>query len=245
MKVNIFAILLLALIIGSCKRAEDRRCWKPKGKMVTEGRMMPSFNKLSLHDGMDYVLIQDSLDFVNIKAGENLINLVNTTVVDGELTIKDDNMCNFLRELPIDIQVEIHYTSITDVYNDSYGKISGEIDLPNGFFHWDNWSGATRIDLELHLDTTQFALHTGAPSLIARGDANMMWLFTSGYCQIDCRGLEALNGQAHNVGIGDIYINVAGGWLNCVVEDYGNVYHSSMYGELHQEDRGEGGIFEY
>ncbi len=238
-------ILLLISFVFSCNKKAERKCWKPRGEVIIEDRMLSPFSELSLYDGIDYVLIQDSLDYVSITTGKNLIDFVQTNVEGGKLTIRDDNKCNWLRELPVEIIVEIHYSSITRVYNESFGEITGGISLPVGFFQWDNWNGATKIDLNLNLDSTEFALHTGATFFRARGQANMIWLFTSGYCQIDCSELTAANGQAHNTGIGDIYINVYNGWLNCVIEDYGNIYHSDAYGELHEEDRGEGSIFEY
>jgi len=236
-------ILLAPLLLLSCKKVEDRACWKAKGEMVSEERSLTSFDKLALFDGINYHLIQDSMDFIKITAGENLINLVKADVKSGILTINDENRCNFLRQIPAEIVVEIHYTSINEVYNESHGNISGSIAMTEGFLQWDNWVGATDIDLNLDVDSAQFAMHTGAPHLICSGKANNIWYFTSGFCFVDGRNLLAQNGQAHNAGVGDITIRVESGWMACIVENFGNVFYTGDFGSIDFQDRGEGEIF--
>ena len=238
-------ILLLSLMFFSCKKAEDRKCWKPVGEIVTEERSLESFDKLELYDGIDYILIQDSLDFLKIEGGKNLINFIETEVEYGLLTIRDNNRCNFIRELPAKIEIEIHYTRVVQVYNESHGTISGAISMPSGFLQWDNWIGATDINLTLDIDSAEFALHTGAPHFTPSGEANNIWYYTSGFCFVDGTNLVAQNGQAHNAGVGDIRIRVENGWMACIVENYGNVFYTGDYGTIDFQDRGEGEIIPY
>jgi len=240
MKAILYISILLMLV--SCKKPENRSCWKSKGKLVTEQRSYAEFNRLELYDGIDYVFIQDSLNYISITTGENLINFIESEVVDQTLVIRDENKCDFLRDFPVKVIVEIHYTKIVEVYNESYGTIEGVISLPDEYFQWDNWEGATRISLELDLDTAEFAMHTGAPEFIGSGTANVILLFTSGFCHIDCTDLIANNGQAHNSGLGDIRIRVDNGWLKCIVEDFGDVYYTGENFTLGIQDRGEGDI---
>jgi len=233
-------IALVGLMFYSCKKAEDRKCWKPVGKIISEERSLEQFDKLNLFDGIDYQLIQDSLNYIKVTSGENLINFIESDVVNGELTIRDNNRCNFIRELPARIEIEIHYTSLVQVYNESHGAISGSISMPTGYLQWDNWIGATEINLTLDIDSAEFALHTGAPHFTPSGKANYIWYYTSGFCFIDGSNLVAQNGQAHNAGVGDIRIRVEQGWMACIIENFGNVYYSGNYGSIDFQDRGEG-----
>lgn len=229
----------------SCKKAQERGCWKAKGDTVSEERMLDTFDKIELYDGIDYRFIQDSLDFVVIETGENLINFIKTEVESGTLKINDENNCSWLRKLPAKTFIEIHFTQINEVYNSSFGKIDGSIIMESGFFYWDNWEGSTQIALNLNLDSAQFALHTGAPTFIGSGSVDLLFLFTSGACYIDATDLVAQSGQAHNAGIGNIRVHVEGDWLNCVVESYGNVYYTGSIGSLTTEIRGEGEVIQY
>lgn len=109
-------IILLSLLVFSCKKAEDRRCFKSVGKEVTIERNVDSFDKIYVGPNMKITLVQDSLDKVVITGGDNLVNFISSDVVDGQLRIENNNTCNFLRSYKHEVSVEIHFTSLKEFY---------------------------------------------------------------------------------------------------------------------------------
>lgn len=103
------------ILLFGCKKAEDRSCWKVAGKPSTKIVEVEDFSLLFLGAHIEYTLIQDSLNFVEVEGAENLLNLVTTNVENEKLTIENTNKCNFLRSYKKKgIHVKIHFT---DIYN--------------------------------------------------------------------------------------------------------------------------------
>lgn len=115
MKLKISFILALLLVV-SCKKKEDRTCWKVAGDQITINRDLEDFNQLFLGPHLDYVLIQDSMNYIEIEGAENLVNLVESTIEDGLLSITNKNRCNFLRSYKTKmLKVKIHFSNIINV----------------------------------------------------------------------------------------------------------------------------------
>ncbi len=103
----------LGLIFISCKKAENRSCFKSNGQQATKIVELETFNRLELGPHLKYVLVQDTVEKIVISGGENLLNFVTSNISNGVLTIENTNECNFLRSYKQDIEVEIHLKSIS------------------------------------------------------------------------------------------------------------------------------------
>lgn len=111
-----FAIILLAIGLNSCRKAPDRACFKSSGKDAVREIEVGDFGALKLGQHLAYVIVQDSLDKVVIRGGENLVGLVVAEVENDRLTISNRNRCSFLRDEHKVIVVEIHCTKITNIH---------------------------------------------------------------------------------------------------------------------------------
>ena len=69
-------LLLLVLFFqaSSCKKAENRSCWKKAGDQITKIIPLPAFHKMELHQRLKIELIQDTANFLEIVAGEKMRN---------------------------------------------------------------------------------------------------------------------------------------------------------------------------
>jgi hypothetical protein len=108
-------ILFISTYFISCKKAEERNCLKTTGKLDSLDIYTDGFHELNLGKRLNYNLVSDSINFVRIKGGKNLIRLVKTEVIDGILYIEDKNRCNFLRDLGKILEIEIHYTHLNRI----------------------------------------------------------------------------------------------------------------------------------
>jgi hypothetical protein len=101
------------LIITSCKKAEDRSCWKSAGKMADLVISVNDFTKLTLNENMCFEIIQDSLNKIELTGGENLLTKIQVQQAsDGSIDIKNLNSCNFFRYNSDPILVKIHIKNL-------------------------------------------------------------------------------------------------------------------------------------
>lgn len=113
--IRFLLMLFVTLNMVSCKKTADRSCLKATGKIISKTISPGSFNKLYLMEHIEYVLVQDSISFVQLEGGENLLGFIDCTISSGELTIQNNNKCKFLRYKNGKIKAEVHFTQLTDI----------------------------------------------------------------------------------------------------------------------------------
>lgn len=131
---NLFIIFSLFCLISSCKKPENRKCWKFLGKESIKEISVTSFSKLKLNKHLAYVIIQDSLDKIVLRGGENMLNLVECNVNNDLLEITNTNKCNFLRNQKKSITVEIHCTNIYNIHYEGTEYLKTEGTLVSDYF---------------------------------------------------------------------------------------------------------------
>lgn len=110
-KVWLFSGLILA--VTSCKKPENRTCFKSWGEETTRMIPLAAFHELELKEHMTFVMVQDSTNSLVVKAGKNMVNLVEADVDEnGVLKIENKSKCRFLRDKKKNVVVEIHFTTI-------------------------------------------------------------------------------------------------------------------------------------
>jgi len=230
MKINsiqnkIFALLLVAMSFYSCKKANVCDCFERTGTTTTEIRELPAFTTIYVENNMNIYLTQGPTQQVEIEAGKNLMPLISTEVnSDGELDIKNYNICNFLRTYKKSINIYITMPRLTYLTNNGVGTIQstntfttdtinvrteslGDIHLMvnnvyvNGHMH-----GAG--DIYVSGNTQQFSCNN-----VGNGFINCSNLLVSGYTWL---GLSTT---------GNSYVNV-NGLFQVYIHESGNVYYS-------------------
>ncbi len=94
---KILIVLLILTLLFSCKKAEDRSCFKKEGANISKSILLEHYEKIYLKEHLTYVLVQDTIEKIIINGGENLVNFVESSVDNKTLSIQNKNRCNFLR----------------------------------------------------------------------------------------------------------------------------------------------------
>lgn len=150
MKNTWIILILTSLIIGSCKKAENRSCFKSIGQATEKTIEISTFDKLFLKEHIEYVLIQDSTNKLVIKGGENLVNFIHWSIDDDKvLYIENNNKCNFLRKLDQVITCEIHFTSLSNIQFEGTEPMTCVDTLNLPFFTMMIRDGAGSVNLTL------------------------------------------------------------------------------------------------
>ena len=119
---NIIFITLLTLL--SCKR--ESACWHSYGNNLEVAAYveLDNFNSLVLDGNEVYLnLINDSINYFEIIGGENSSKHINYNIENEELTIINNNKCEWLRNNDKRITVDLHFKNLRDLRNLGDGMI--------------------------------------------------------------------------------------------------------------------------
>ena len=106
------AVLALVIILsgaGGCKKENMCDCLKRTGDVTEEVRAIDPFTEIFVEDKVNVILTEDTsaAPGVTIEAGENLIPLIKTEVVNGVLRIRNANKCDFTRSYDVPVNVYV------------------------------------------------------------------------------------------------------------------------------------------
>ncbi|NDC92891.1 MAG: hypothetical protein EB087_04160, partial [Flavobacteriales bacterium] len=113
---RLFFFLIIPFLFSSCKKPSDRSCYKMTGDIINKIIPLGSFSQLDLGPYIQYELIQDTANFIEISAGKNLMNFISSEIETGNLVIKNNNKCRFLRYKKEKVTAKIHFTTLNSIF---------------------------------------------------------------------------------------------------------------------------------
>jgi hypothetical protein len=113
---RLFFFFGIIFFFVSCKKQSDRSCFKTTGSLIDKIIPIGSFSQLDLGPNIHYELIQDTANFLEINAGENLVNFITSDIETGNLVIKNNNKCRFLRYKTEKITIKIHFSVLDLIF---------------------------------------------------------------------------------------------------------------------------------
>ncbi|MBU2018877.1 MAG: DUF2807 domain-containing protein, partial [Bacteroidetes bacterium] len=129
--------MVLVLCLVSCQRREDRQCLKFTGKEAVKRLDLAEFRALSVGPRVAVDLFQDSINFIEIIGGENLLNFIETDIKNHHLKIRNANKCNYLRSQKDKVRLEVHYRDLDSVFLNSSEDVRMINTLKNKYFYAD------------------------------------------------------------------------------------------------------------
>jgi hypothetical protein len=73
---------------------------------------------------MEVVLVQDSLNYVEWRAGQNLKSFLSAAIENDTLQLHNHNRCGFLRYQNGDVKVVVHFTTLKELHLDNSEAVS-------------------------------------------------------------------------------------------------------------------------
>lgn len=185
-----FAVIISVFVFSACQKPENRACWKGTGKIVTNMISLPSFQTMELHQRLQIELIQDSLEFLEVQAGENLQHFIEWTVVDGKLEIWNKNKCAYLRYKTGDVKVKIHFKTLDKLIYWGSELLVAEDTIQADYLDVLMNDGAGDLDLTVHANAVNVVNPHGFSSISVRGMCKFLRLDIDGYGTFDTRALK-------------------------------------------------------
>ena len=219
------------LFVTSCKKPEERSCWKSAGKISDTVIYVTDFTKLSLNENLSYELIQDSLNKIEIHGGKNLLSHIQVEQTsDGSIEIKNLNKCNFLRYNSAAVLIKIHVKNLSYLaYRGTKTLISPDTLRMSNFQFFMN-DGAGSINLKLNITNSLLGyISHGAGDFKLAGIANKATfnIMTQGSC--DTRNLKIQNSiSIVSNANAPCYINAENATLKAEITGQGDIFYQGI-----------------
>jgi hypothetical protein len=185
----IFQFLITTIFLFSCSKASDRRCFKTSGNIVVRTFEVNGFTSLKLHKFIRFILVPDTVDYVEVQAGKNLINFVNITSEGGILEISNRNTCDFLRSWKRDVSVFVHAKKINNIYFDGTETLTSSDTLRTDFLTFHQQDGSGNVDLFVRSFVLQSSQTNSAGNLSIHGFTDYLKVETNGLSSLDTKNL--------------------------------------------------------
>ncbi len=242
---GIVVISFIITMLTACKKPEERTCFKRTGEIDTMELTISAFDKLFLHEHLAYELIQDSLDKVVLIGGENLLGLIELSLVDGKLDISNKNRCNFLRDYQKKVKVEIHFTNIINIH---YEGTDSMINKDTIQFQWLTFlirDGAGPVKLNFNAQFINTIVSHGWGDFTFKGtvDQANFNLRSNGFC--DTYGLKIRDSLTVISNTqGTVKINAHGAKLKAQTEADGNILYKGVPSIIEFNQYGNGDLID-
>ncbi len=228
MKKIIYIFSLVSLLI-SCGKAEDRPCWKSVGEESTKEIELGEFDRLTLYEHLNYVLVQDSAMKIVLKGGKNLLNFVETKIEDGLLEVRNENRCGFLRDYSKKITVEIHFKDLINIRYQGSGTMTNQGKLKFGWLTFLIIDGAGPVNLDFDAQFIHATISHGWGDFTFSGKVNAanLNIRSNGYC--DTYGMQVVDSlTVISRTQGHVRVNADGVKLKTQTEADGNIYYKGV-----------------
>lgn len=146
---------MMALIFVCCSNPEQ--CTKSSGALIIKNFDYLTFDKILVFKGINIVIIEGATHKVSVQSGTNLIDDIDVRVVNGQLQLKDNTTCNWVREFTETI-ITITTPTLKEIYSKTEGTITtvGKLTFPNlkliALDNFDGLGGAGTGDFTMDLN---------------------------------------------------------------------------------------------
>ena len=180
----------MVFLAASCSKLNPGDCFKSTGKITTQSRDATPFTFLDLYNNVDVFISYESTYSIEVRAGENIIPGIKTTISGNTLIIKNENSCNWVRSYESPIEVYLGMPEIDSIHYQASGNVTSLNQFPGDTLRLQVLEGAGSIDLWLDMLTTRMSLEYGTADLTMRGYSHLSYLYSGGYGPADLSGLE-------------------------------------------------------
>lgn len=242
MKLAIFFISIG--ILSSCKKPEDRACFKSAGDDIEVNFQLDEFKHLDCFGNYKLNLIQDTVNKIVLKGGENLVSMINWELREDSLFINDENKCRFLRSYDKKVTVDLHYKNIDYILYIGSDTIRFLNPMVGSYLRFRMRESGGSAFLNLDCDYVDISMESGSCDLNVTGQSVFARIFIQSMTQGFCEEFETQDMLAINNGNGDLYVNPGLGILKATVSHIGNIYYKGNPSPITLDKTGSGDLIQ-
>jgi len=211
----LFLIALMALSCGKINSVEGN------GKVVNVQRtVMKDFTEVDLDGDFSVIIIQDSVNSVQVEAESNLMPYILTGIDGNKLIIKTHNTWNLRNNLPV--RIYVHIRSLTGVELSGSGNMECDNIVTSNIST--DISGSGNLTLGVAAQTMDANI-SGSGKMFISGNVNNATFHISGSGNVQAVNYIINSCNAHISGSGKIYVTV-NNLLKADISGSGSIYYS-------------------
>lgn len=212
---------LLMIVSAGCQKPS---CFTDAGAVTKTVRTTLPFTKIILHDNINLVLTQDTVEKLTVEGGTNLLPQISTTIDQQTLTIKNNIDCNWLRRPGEIITVYASVKNLEQVDYNGSGNITSTNTLTGPVLFFYSYKGAGNIDVTVEADVAGAYIHQENADITMRGSANRFFTYTNARGTLNVEDLQVKSMVMEYGGVRNTTINVTEN-LDVIIYHTGDVYY--------------------
>lgn len=174
---NYFFIVVSFLFFG-CNSENGLDCFQKTGTIIQTEVEVEDFSRIIVWPGVQLFIQQGAVQQIIIETGENLLNDIEVSVNGTQLSLKNNNECNYVREYD-DTKIYVTSPNLTEIRNSSSLEIKsiGVLHYQNLNLFSENFGNEDIYhidgDFDLTLDVDELIVTSnGFSSFLLKGTAN-------------------------------------------------------------------------
>ena len=177
---RLFFFISAVALLFSCKKSEDRKCWKSAGENASVVIDLPDFKKLILGPHIKFTLVQDTACYAIVTGGKNLLNFIHFDMPEDELSITNGNKCNFLRSYKKEVSVELHLKDLDFIQFEGTKELLCANTLNQDYISVIIRDGAGKFNLDINCFNLNFVITHGWGNFNLSGNVNYLKMEANG-----------------------------------------------------------------
>ncbi len=165
-------IILITFSVWSCKKSEDRSCYKSFGELTEVEYSIDSVQEFKLYKKIKYHFYQDTSRKIVVRTGKNMQKFIEVKTEKYTTTINNYNHCNFLRDNDKKVEVDIHYPHYNTIYAEPSDSMVFIDTLKGEYAIIHLRDGGGTLKLNVNMNQIQVGISYGAGNFIIGGQTN-------------------------------------------------------------------------
>lgn len=201
------------MMIFACDSENAADCFQTTGTIIQQEFTVTGFNKILVNRNVELIIKEGSTEKVVVETGKNLLNDVQVEVVDNQLILTDDNICNFVRDYGV-TKVYVTAPNITEIRSSTQYDIKsdGVLTYPNLTVFAEDFSEPETVTsgnfyLDIDNERLTVVFNNLSNAFITGKTNNLQVTLASGLSLFDGSALIAQNVSISNRSSNDIIIN--------------------------------------
>ena len=200
-------------LVFACDSENSSDCFQKAGTIVQQEVSVETFDKIFVNRDIELIIKEGIEQKVVIETGANLLNDVEATVLDGKLTLTDNNNCNYVRNYGI-TKVYITSPNIAEIRSSTQYDISsdGVLTYPNltilseDFSEPDTFTSGN-FNLQINNNMFRLVFNNLSNCFISGKTNNLNITFAAGTSRFEGEDLIAQNVTIWNRSSNDMIVN--------------------------------------
>lgn len=109
------SIFLLLISVISCKKGHWTDCIESAGENLTDSLLLENFDTVKIYDVFNIFLIQDTINFILINGGSNIIENISVNILDNTLELDNFHQCMCSKPAENSVNLYLHFKNIAKI----------------------------------------------------------------------------------------------------------------------------------